>query len=62
MLNESEIGLPEDYEHIADYEEYKTWFYKKIRKAHRTIEQQNDAQFAPKSYAIRKGLVRVGGK
>tara|TARA_R110001592_G_C13175399_1_gene750262 strand:+ start:3975 stop:4628 length:654 start_codon:yes stop_codon:yes gene_type:complete len=61
-FDNSELGDPELYATLADYEEDKKWFEKMLKKPHRTTKFKEPIGEATESYSFKKGDVWLGEK
>ena len=60
--SDSEVGTPNMYASQADYEDYKRWFSRLMKKPHRTIKFKEPIGEATESYSFKKGEVWLGQK
>ena len=58
----NEVGSPEDYATQQDYEEYKIWFEKLIKKEHRIYKLQEHDEERTEMYMFKRGYVWLGGQ
>ncbi|GAB5525103.1 MAG: hypothetical protein Roseis2KO_29750 [Roseivirga sp.] len=58
----TDLGEPEDYISLADYEEQKRWFSRLMKKPLRDTSYQDDNGERVEAYAYRTGTVWIGGQ
>ncbi len=61
-LSDTEIGNPDDYYSIEDYNQELTWFNKMLKKKHRVTISTNPQADAKKYYSFKIGEVWLGGE
>jgi len=61
-FDNTEIGSPEDYMTLSDFEDNKKWFEKMLKKPHRTVKYKEPIGDATESYSFKKGVVWLGQK
>lgn len=61
-FSSNEIGNPEDYNTIAEYEKEKKGFEMMLKKPHRTIISNESNGDTTEYYSFKKGDVWIGGK
>lgn len=61
-FDNTEVGDPEDYSTIMEYEEEKSNFEERLKKPHRTILTNESDGGATELYSFKKGDVWIGGK
>ena len=62
FLDNTEIGNPEDYATLKDYQENKKWLEAKLKKPHRKTIYKNPIGDLTESYAFKLGEVWLGEK
>ena len=60
-LEDDYVGKPGDYQNLKAYIETKKWFYRKLKRPHRTFKVI-DHNFERKFHAFPLGTIWVGGK
>jgi len=59
---DTEIGAPDDYESIKNYEEHKRWVENLLKKPHRTEKLSGPDRDATEAYYFKKGNIWLGQK
>lgn len=57
-----DLGEPEQYSSLKDYEADKIWFKKLMQKPHRTVKLEKNQGAINELYFFRRGFVWVGGQ
>lgn len=60
--DETELGEPEDYFRLKDYEYSKKWFDRLMKKPHRIVKNENSKNDIAEYYVFKKGNIWVGEK
>ncbi len=61
-FDNSEVGSPDLYATLEDYEEDKRWFQKMLKKPHTTTKFKKPVEEATELYSFKKGIVWLGEK
>lgn len=61
-FNNNEVGSPDMYKTLEDYEAYKNWFDKKLKKPHRFMKAKEPIGEITEYYSFNRGAVWLGGK
>ncbi len=59
-FDNTEVGEPEMYESLKDFEDSKKWFTKLLEKPHRVEKFKEPIGDATESYSFKRGIVWVG--
>jgi hypothetical protein len=61
-LFDSDIVESDDYASIEEFDAYKKWFSRQLKKPHRLIDNKYNQGNIDKCYAFRKGNIWLGNK